>query len=356
MIAIVLTMMVFDRFHTATAEVVDKGDGLVRLSLDKMQQWGVKTEVVAGRSLARSIRAVGTVHVDERRLQMITLKYEAWIEKLHANSTGQAVQKGQSLMEVYSPALIVTQRDYLAAVRSEQSLQGADAETRSTAHELSESALMRLSNWDISEKQIKRLRSTGQFGRTMSVLSPVSGIILEKAAVQGMRVLPGEMLYRVADLTTVWVVADVYEQDVGSIREGMPAEVTLKAIPNKTFPGKVSLIYPTLSAETRMVQVRIELANPEGLLRPALYAVVQLSLPTGGLLVLAVPESALLDQGSRQMVLVDHGDGVMEPRSVGVGGRGEGYVEILQGVKEGEKVVLRVRSLFEMDADLRSLF
>ncbi|MBF0434769.1 MAG: efflux RND transporter periplasmic adaptor subunit [Magnetococcales bacterium] len=352
MMACVLAMMVVD---TATAEVADKGDGLIRIDVDKIQQWGVKSEGVVRRSLARSIRAVGTVQVDERRLQIINLKYEAWIEKLHANTTGQVVQKGQSLMEVYSPALILTQSEYLAAARSELSLHGADAETRATAHELTESALMRLRNWDISENQIKRLRNTRQFGRTMSVISPVNGIILEKAAIQGMRVLPGEMLYRVADLTTVWVVADVYEQDVGLIREGVPAEVVLKAIPNKTFHGKVTLIYPTLSAETRTVQVRIELANPDGLLRPALYAVVHLSAPTTGAMVLAIPDSALLDHGTRQIVLVERGAGVLEPRSVVAGNKGDGFIEILEGVKEGEKVVVQVRSLFAADANLRSL-
>ncbi|MEO5333602.1 MAG: efflux RND transporter periplasmic adaptor subunit [Magnetococcus sp. YQC-5] len=331
-----------------------KSDGSVRISLDKVQKMGVKTEVAALRSLARSIRAVGTVQVDERKLQIITLKYEGWIEKLHANTTGQAVRKGQSLMEVYAPALVLAQQEYLTAAKAEDSLQGADAETRAMTHELTESALIRLRNWDVSEDQIKRLRSTGQVKRTLSVNSPVAGVILEKAAIQGMRVMPGEMLYRMADLSTVWVVADVFEQDAGAVHEGQSAEVTLKAIPGKTFSGKVAFIYPTLSAETRTIRVRIELANTDGLLRPALYATVQLATSTSNAMILAIPNSALLDSGSRQVVLVERGEGLFEPRPVKTGSKGDGYVEILDGLKEGEKVVVRANFLIDAEANLRA--
>lgn len=341
-------------YQPVYADEAPTGDGTVRISLDKVQKMGVKTEVAAMRSLTRSIRAVGTVQVDERKLQEINLKYEGWIEKLHANTTGQTVRKGHSLMEVYSPALVLAQQEYLTAVKAEQSLKGADVETRSTAHELAESALMRLRNWDISEDQIKRLRTTGQIARTLSVNAPMSGIILEKTAVQGMRVMPGEMLYRMVDLSTVWVVADVFEQDAGSVREGQSAEVSLKAMPDKTFSGKVSFIYPTLSAETRTVQVRIELANPDGLLRPALYATVYLASTSATTTVLAVPDSALLDSGSRQVVLVERGEGMFEPRPVKAGGKGDGYVEILEGLKEGEKVVVRANFLIDAEANLRS--
>ncbi|MEO5372622.1 MAG: efflux RND transporter periplasmic adaptor subunit, partial [Magnetococcus sp. DMHC-1] len=161
-------------------------------------------------------------------------------------------------------------------------------------------------------------------------------------------------LYRMVDLSTVWVVADVFEQDVGSVREGQAAEVTLRAIPGKTFTGKVSFIYPTLSAETRTVQVRIELANPENLLRPALYATVYLASAASASRVLAVPDSAVLDSGSRQAVLVDHGEGLFEPRPVKAGGKGDGYIEIIEGLKEGEKVVVQANSLIDAESSLRS--
>ncbi|MBF0462015.1 MAG: efflux RND transporter periplasmic adaptor subunit [Magnetococcales bacterium] len=336
------------------ADDASREDGTVRISLDKVQKMGVKTEVVALRALARSIRAVGTVQVDERKRQVVTLKYEGWIEKLHANATGLAVRKGESLLEIYSPALVLAQQEYVTAAQAERSLQEADAETQATAHALAESALMRLRNWDIAEDQIKRLRKTGHVERTLSVRSPMSGIILEKAAVQGMRIMPGEMLYRLADLTTVWVVADVFEQDIGAVRTGQSAEVTLNALPGKTFSGQVAFIYPTLSAETRTVPVRIELANPDGVLRPALYATVYLASSTSTAPVLAVPDSAILDSGSRLAVLVERGEGLFEPRTIKTGGRGDGYVEILNGLKEGEKVVVRANFLIDAEANLRA--
>ncbi|MBF0173695.1 MAG: efflux RND transporter periplasmic adaptor subunit [Magnetococcales bacterium] len=331
-----------------------KEDGTVRISMDKVQKMGVKTEVATLRSLKKSTRAVGTVQVDERKLQVVTLKYEGWIEKLHANATGQAVRRGQSLMEIYSPALVLAQQEYVAAIKARKSLAVADAETRATADELAESALIRLRNWDISEDQIKRLRTSGEIRRTLSVHSPMNGIILEKVAIQGMRAMPGEMLYRMVDLSTVWVVADVFEQDIGSVREGQSAEVTLRAMPGKTFSGKVSFIYPTLSTETRTVQVRIELANPDNLLRPALYATVNLATSDSADKVLTVPDSAVLDSGSRQVVLVDRGEGLFEPRPVKAGGKGDGYIEIIEGLREGENVVVRANFLIDAEANLRS--
>ncbi|MBF0136180.1 MAG: efflux RND transporter periplasmic adaptor subunit [Magnetococcales bacterium] len=330
------------------------GSNAVRVGLDKVQKLGVRTEVVALRPVTRSIRAVGTVQVDERKLHVITQKFEGWIEKLHANATGQAVRRGAPLMEVYSPALVVAQQEYLAAARAMDKLKDADPETRDTADNLAESALNRLRNWDISEHQIRQLQAGGRASKSMTILSPVSGVILEKTAVQGMRFMPGEMLYRIADLSTVWVLADVFEQDMGMVREGQAAEVTLSAMPGKSFSGKVSFIYPTLTAETRTVKVRIEMPNPGGTLRPALYATVQLAAPTGGGTVMTVPDSAVLDSGSRQVVLVERGEGLYEPRPIRMGGKGGGYVEILEGLKAGEKVVVRANFLIDAEANLKA--
>ncbi len=328
-------------------EMTPSGSNAVRIDLDKVQKLGVKTEAVVLRPLTRSIRAVGTVQVDERKLYIISQKYEGWIEKLHADTTGQAVRRGEPLMAVYSPLLVVAQQEYLAAMRAENTLKEADPEARRTADDLAESALTRLRNWDIPESQIKRLRTEGVARKSLTVESPVSGVILEKAAIQGMRFMPGEMLYRIADLSTVWVLAEVFEQDVGMVHEGQSAEVTLSAMPGKVFTGKVAFIYPTLAAETRTVKVRIEMANPTGALRPALYATVQLAAPTTIGMVMAVPESAVLDSGSRQVVLVERGEGLYEPRPVRTGGKGGGYAEVLEGLKEGERVVVRANFLID---------
>lgn len=328
--------------------------GNVRIGLDKVQKLGVRTEAATLRPLTRAIRAVGTVQVDERNLHVISLKYEGWIEKLHADATGQTVRKGAPLMEVYSPALVLAQQEYLAAARAEEKLKEADPETRATAGDLAESALTRLRNWDIAEAQVKRLRGEGRASKTMTVTTPVSGVILEKSVLQGMRFMPGEMLYRIADLSSVWVLADVFEQDLGMVREGQAAEVTMSAMPGRVFSGKVSFIYPTLTAETRTVKVRIELPNPTGELRPALYATVQLAAPTVGGNVLTVPDSAVLDSGSRQAVLVERGEGLYEPRPVRLGGKGGGYAEILEGLREGEKVVVRANFLIDAEANLKA--
>ncbi|MBF0190782.1 MAG: efflux RND transporter periplasmic adaptor subunit [Magnetococcales bacterium] len=325
----------------------------VRINLDKVQKLGVRTETATRNPVTRSIRAVGTVTVDERRLHVVNLKYEGWIEKLHADVTGQNVRRGQPLMQVYAPALVQAQQEYLATMRAGEALREADPETRRTATDLAESALTRLRNWDLSDGQIQRLREQQTASRTLSIPSPVSGVILEKNAIQGMRFMPGEMLYRIADLSTVWVLADVFEQDMGLVQVGQSAEVTLTAMPGKRFHGKVAFMNPTLSAETRTIKVRIELANPDGALRPALFAAVQLQTP-GHVSVLSVPDSALLDSGSRQVVLVERGEGLYEPRPVRIGAKGNGYVEILEGLTEGEKVVVRANFLIDAEANLRA--
>ncbi|MBF0157078.1 MAG: efflux RND transporter periplasmic adaptor subunit [Magnetococcales bacterium] len=332
----------------------EAGDGTtVRLSLDKVQKLGVRSEAAALRSLARPIRAVGTVQVDERLLQVVSMKYKGWIERLHADTTGQKVRRGQPLMEVYSPGLVLAQQEYAAAASAIASLENADAESLGTARQLAEGALLRLRNWDISESQVAQLRNKGEIRRTLTVLSPVDGVVLEKNAIKGMRFMPGEVLYRLADLSTVWLMAEVFEQDVGMVREGQEAKVTLNAIPGKLFKGRVSFIYPTLAAETRTVKVRIELPNRSGELRPALYATVELTAPTGEEQILAVPDSAVLNSGTRQVVLVERGEGQYEPRPVQVGVQGGGYVQIREGLKEGEKVVVRANFLIDAEANLK---
>ncbi|MBF0272677.1 MAG: efflux RND transporter periplasmic adaptor subunit [Magnetococcales bacterium] len=325
----------------------------VRINLDKVQKLGVRTETATRNPVTRSIRAVGTVTVDERRLHVVNLKYEGWIETLHADVTGQNVRRGQPLMEVYAPSLVQAQQEYLATMRATETLRDADPETRRTAADLAESSLIRLRNWDLSEGQIQRLREKRAASRTLTIPSPVSGVILEKNAIQGMRFMPGEMLYRIADLSTVWVLADVFEQDMGFVQVGQKAEVTLTAMPGKTFHGKVAFMNPTLTTETRTIKVRIELANPDGALRPALYAAVQLQTP-GNVSLVSIPDSALLDSGSRQVVLVERGEGLYEPRPVRAGAKGNGYVEILEGLTEGEKVVVRANFLIDAEANLRA--
>ena len=284
---------------------------------------------------------------------MIAFKFEGYVERLLVNVTGQPVAKGQPLFEVYSPELVSAQREYAIAVQGAASLKGADSPAQLGMGRLVESSLQRLKNWDISEEQIKALMASGETKRTMTFRSPVSGIVTEKKAVQGMRFMPGEALYQVSDLSAVWVVADVFEQDLGLVKNGAKARVLINAYPDKVFEGRVTYVYPTLKAETRTVPVRVELANPGLLLKPGMFA--QMEMQVGGKTqVLTVPVSAVIDSGTRQIVLVQLKEGRYEPREVKLGARSDTHVEVLSGVKEGEPVVVAANFLIDAESNLKA--
>lgn len=222
------------------------GANQIRISTEKIQKLGVRTEPATLRTLERLIRAAGRIEPDERRLYAITPKFEGYVERLHVSTTGQPVAKGQPLFEVYSPELVSAQREYAIAAQGVQALKEASAETQAGMKQLAESSLLRLHNWDVSEEQIKALTKSGEVRRTLTFRAPVSGIVTEKKAVQGMRFMPGEALYQVADLSSVWVVADVFEQDIGQITQGAKAKVRINSYPDKTFEGSITYVYPTL--------------------------------------------------------------------------------------------------------------
>ena len=329
----------------------EKADGGVRINPDRIQTLGVKTEAVAKRSLDKALRATGRVEVDERRVYAVAPKFEGWVERLHVNATGQPVGRGQPLFEVYSPELVSAQREYAIAARGLGA--GVDGDTKAAMGQVAEAALVRLRNWDISEEQVKALAAGGEGKRTLTFRSPVSGVVTEKKAVQGMRFGPGDVLYQVADLSAVWVIAEVPEQDIGAVTMGAKAQVKITAYPDKVFTGTIAYVYPTLKAETRTVPVRIELANPGGLLKPAMYA--QVDLPAAGRgPVLAVPLSAVIDSGTRQVVVVQTGEGRFAPRPVKIGVRDDAYVEVIEGVSEGELVVTSANFLIDSESNLQS--
>jgi RND family efflux transporter MFP subunit len=325
----------------------------VSISAQKVQKLGVRTEAAQLRSLDRTIRAAGRVEPDERRIFMIAPKFEGYVERLHVNVTGQVVSKGQPLFEVYSPELVSVQREYTIAVQGAASLKGADSPAQLGMGRLVASSLQRLKNWDISEEQIKALVATGDLRHTMTFRSPVSGIVTEKKAVQGMRFMPGEALYQVSDLSAVWVVADVFEQDLGLVKTGARASVSINAYPDKTFSGKVTYVYPTLKADTRTVPVRVELANPGGLLKPGMFAQMELQVMGKGRVV-TVPVSAVIDSGTRQIVLVQQTEGRFEPREVKLGARSDNHVEVIAGVKEGDQVVVAANFLIDAESNLKA--
>lgn len=334
-------------------EAAPTGPG-VKISLDKVQKLGVRTEAATLRQLTHTVRAVGTVQLDERQIYTVAPKFEGWIERLLVNTTGEHVKRGQPLMEVYSPDLITAQQEYLIAVRGVKSVQGASTDAQSNMQQLVAGALERLRNWDISDQELTRLEKEGTVRRTLTLRSPVSGVVVEKPALKGMRFMPGEMLYQISDLSSVWLLADVFEQDLGLIHPGQAANITVNAYPGKVFKGKIAFVYPTVTPETRTAKVRVVMSNPGGMLKPAMYASVELVSGASAKKVLAVPESALLDTGTRQVVLVQRGEGLFEPRPVKVGESADGYVAILDGIKAGEQVVTSANFLIDSESNLKA--
>jgi len=331
----------------------DAAPGEVKIGTEKVQKLGVRTEPAARRELARQVRVAGRVEIDERRLHNVAPKFEGWVERLHVNASGQPVARGQPLFEVYSPELVSAQREYMVAARGMATLKGADVEMQSGMRQLADAGLARLRNWDISEEQVKALAAGGEARRTLTFRSPVGGVVLEKKAVAGMRFMPGEMLYQIADLSAVWVLADVFERDIGQVKVGQKVTLAINAYPDKSFTGTVAYIYPTLKAETRTIPVRIELANPGGLLKPAMYASVELAVG-GRDKVVTVPVSAVIDSGVRQVVLVQKAAGRFEPREVKLGARSDEYVEVREGVAEGEPVVVAANFLIDAESNLKA--
>ncbi len=334
-------------------EEAETNSNQIRISTEKIQKLGVRTEAVSLRSLDKVVRAAGRIEPDERQTFTIAAKFEGYVERLHVNVTGQAVSKGQPLFEVYSPELVSAQREYAIAAQGVDALKGASGEAQRGMRELADSSLARLRNWDISDEQVKALAKSGESRRTLTFRSPVAGIITDKKAVQGMRFMPGEMLYQVANLSSVWVIADVFEQDIGLVKLGGKAKVQINAYPDKVFQGAVSYVYPTLKPETRTVQVRVDLSNAGGLLKPGMFAQVELPTASKGS-VLTVPTSAVIDSGTRQIVLVQIKEGRFEPRDVKVGARSDDRIEVIEGVREGEQVVIAANFLIDAESNLKA--
>lgn len=332
-------------------------DGAIDISVARVQKLGVKSEAVMLRRLDRTLRVTGVITVNERLTYAIAPKFEGWVEKLYVNTSGQAVSKGQPLFDVYSPELVSAQREYAIALQGESALKEADSDARGSMKQLADASLARLKNWDIPGDEIKRAahdhQVDGKSARNLTYYSPVSGVVMEKRAVQGMRFMPGETLYQIADLSSIWVLADIPEQDIGQVKLGAIAQVSLDAYPAQSFEGRVAFIYPALNTATRTVQVRIEIANPKGLLKPSMYA--RVTLPVGeGTDVLSVPNSAVIDSGTRQVVLVQLAAGRFAPRNVKLGNRGVDYVEVLEGLQAGEQVVTSALFLIDAESNLKA--
>jgi Cu(I)/Ag(I) efflux system membrane fusion protein len=326
--------------------------GTVQISPERQQLIGVKFGTVEVRPLEKVIRTVGRVDYDEKRIVTISPKIGGWIEDLYVDFTGRFVSKGEPLLTIYSPELVSTQEEYLLALRAKKDLvKSPFPEVAGSGTSLAESAKRRLKLWDISDDQIKALEESGQVKKTLTLHSPFSGFVLEKAAYKGMNVMPGVALFKLADLSVVWLIADIYEYELPFIRLGQQAMIQFSYLPGETFTGKAIYINPYLDANTRTAKVRFEFPNPHGKLKPEMFANVEMKIHLGQKL--AVPEGAVIDTGLRQMAIVDKGSGYFEPREIKVGAKVENYYEVVKGLKAGERVVTSANFLIDSESNLK---
>ncbi|WP_407278821.1 efflux RND transporter periplasmic adaptor subunit [Aromatoleum evansii] len=321
--------------------------GAVTVSPARLQTLGVRTALAEPRTLDEPVRAVGRVAINERRVVDVAPRFEGWIERLHVNASGDPVRRGQALFSVYAPELVSAGSELQIAERLQRDA-SSDPSAAASAQRLAEATRARVSNW-----QMKLPEGTKAGNGRLTFTSPANGVVMEKKAVEGMRFMPGEALFRIADLSTVWVLADVYERDLARVKPGQHATVTLDAFPGRRFDATVAYLYPTLDAATRTTPMRLELANPDGLLRPGLFA--HADIATGKAApVLTVPASALIDSGERQVVLVAQDEGRFLPKAVKVGRRGSDHIEILDGIAAGERVVVSANFLIDAESNLRA--
>ena len=351
----------------------------VEISSEQQQLIGVKTVRVSLKSLQKVIRTVGRIEADERKLATVNTKIEGWIEKLHVDYTGRYVKKGEPLVEIYSPELLATQQEFISTLKwagkqtgtvqtPDAAHSGHDHSAQATGNEpvsdlqkmltkdasaALDAARQRLRLWDISEKQIKHIEQTGKPVRTLTLYSPVSGSVTQKMAIRGMKVMPGEKLFDIADLSTLWIIADIYENELPFIKVGQHARITLSYFPGMALSSRIDFIFPTISADTRTTKVRLTLPNPGGRLKPQMFTNVEIRISLGKKLV--IPESAVIDTGTSQIVYVDKGEGAFEPREVELGLRADGAVEVLRGIKAGEKVASSANFLIDSEAQLKGI-
>lgn len=329
------------------------GTGGIMLSTEKQQLMGVTMGKVERKPLVKVIRTVGTVESDETRIAHVHIKIKGWIEELSVDFTGQLVEKEQLLFTLYSPELVATQEEYLLALKAKNYLGDSPfQEVSSGGHSVLEATRRRLRLWDITEEQIKELEQTGQPKKNLAFYSPIGGYVTEKHALKGMAVTPGMALYTITDLSKVWVLADIYEQDLSLVKPGQEAKVTIASYPGEVFTGKVIYIYPYMESATRTVKIRLELDNTAMKLKPKMFANVLIKVDLGHQL--TVPDGAILDSGSRQIAFVSVGEGHFEPRDVTLGPKVDDHFVILKGLKEGEKIVTSATFLVDSESQLKS--
>ena len=332
------------------------GEGtVVRIDPSVVQTMNVRTALVERRDLERPIRTVGYLEYDQERMVTVTTKYGGWVEAVHVNNVGESVRPRQPLFEIYAPDLVQTQHELLSAVAFAQRLADGDADVDALrrAEALVDAARTRLRYWDVSDEQIARLEASGEVFRTLTVKAPSGGVVMKRMpGLEGMAAQPGMEAYHLADLSSLWLVVELFEDQIAWIREGTPAEVELAYFPGETFEGRVRYLEPELSERTRTLRVKIAMPNPEGRLRTGMYATVVFR-PQAATAVLAVPSEAVLRTGERQVAVVDLGGGAFAPRQVTLGHEADGWVEVRSGLDVDERVVTSAQFLLDSEASVR---
>ena len=330
---------------------VVEGRSVVVIPPERLRLLGVRTEEVKEGTIERTIRTVGRVAIDERRLHHVHVKYDGYIERLYADFTGQLIAKGDPLFAIYSPDLVATQQEYLLALKH-RARQEKDGAMAPGTESLLEAARQRLLLWDVRPEDIRRLEETGVVQRTLDVHADIGGYIVQKMVTMGMRVSPGDTLFDIADLSRLWVLADVYEYDLSSVLLGTRGEIRLPMVSNRTWAGVVTYVAPTLEEKTRTIKVRLEVANLGGVLRPDMFADVFLRTGLGtGLL---VPEGAVIEAGDRRLVFIDRGEGRFEPREVKLDIKTENGWQVLSGLAKGDRVVTTANFLLDSESSLKA--
>ena len=330
--------------YIAVYEGEDSDDGSVKLTPGKVQRTGVKSERAARRVIHTRVRAPGTIQLDERRVSVISMRSESFVLKVADVTTGSHVVKGQPLIEVYSPAVTSAAAEYIATITSR---------TTGSDNSYGRGARQRLVNLDVPEAAIAEIEKSRNVPTSIQWTVPRDGIVLERSAIEGMRAQPGGVLFRIADHSVMWALIDVTERDLGAISIGQPVIVKARSFPGREFAGMLEVIYPEINRETRTARVRVELQNPDLKLLHDMYVDAEIEVGKREP-VLAVPDSAVLDTGTRQTVLVDKGEGRFEPREVKVGQRGGGYIEVRDGLREGEPIVVSANFLIDAESNLKA--
>ena len=341
-------------FRPESTVLTSELPGIVTVPTERLQMIGVKYQPVARRPLGKLIRTVGRVAVDERKLAKVTIKFHGWIEELFVSALGDHVKRGQQLFTIYSPDLVASQEEYLLALQGQKQMGASEfPEVARGSRDLLEATKRRFQLWDITEDHLRELEHTGKVMKALPIHSPITGTVIRKEALAGVHVDPDEELYTIADLSRLWVLADIYEYEMSFVKIGQQAAVTLSYDPGAVLTGQVGFVYPTLDPKTRTAKVRFELDNRDEKLKPDMYANVELRVGLG--IRLAIPQEAIIESGEKQVVFLHLGEGRLEPRLIKTGVKTGDWSEVLDGLKEGEHIVTSANFLIDSESRLKSV-